>query len=112
MNVINQEVNERFALYHADCIEVLRSLYANSLDFSVFSPPFSSIYVYSNSDRDMGNSSNDEEFFTQYSFMAKELYRAMKPGRLVAVHCMNLPTSKERDGYIGIRDFRGDLIRL
>lgn len=112
MNVINQEVNERFALYHADCIEVLRAIPSNSLDFSVYSPPFSSLFTYSNSDHDFGNCKDDEEFFTQYSFMTAELYRAMKPGRLVAVHCMNLPTSKERDGYIGIRDFRGDLIRL
>lgn len=82
-----------------------------SIGLIVYSPPFSSLYTYSNSDRDLGNSRNDEEFFTHFDFIVKELYRIMMPGRIMAVHCMNIPAMKERDGYIGIKDFRGDLIR-
>jgi hypothetical protein len=111
-NVINQYVTDRFAIYNADCVEVMRGLPDNSIHFSIYSPPFASLYTYSNSERDMGNCKADAEFFTQYQFAMKELYRILKPGRLVAFHCMNLPTTKERDGYIGMRDFRGDLIRL
>lgn len=95
-----------------DCVDVARSISDDSFDFSVFSPPFSSLYTYSNSDRDMGNSRNDEEFFTHFKFLVSELYRTLKPGRNISVHCMNLPSSKQHHGYIGIRDFRGDIIRL
>jgi hypothetical protein len=79
---------------------------------SVFSPPFASLYTYSNSDRDMGNSKTDEEFAEHFRYLVDELYRVLMPGRIVSFHCMNLPTSKERDGHIGIKDFRGDLIRM
>jgi DNA modification methylase len=82
-----------------------------SVDFSIFSPPFASLYTYSNSDRDMGNVKNDKEFFEHFKFLTKELYRVIRPGRLVAVHCMNLPTTIQRDGFIGMKDFRGELIR-
>ena len=95
-----------------DCAEVTSKLEPCSIDFSVFSPPFSSLYTYSNSDRDMGNSADDSQFYDHMSYMVKSLYMAMKPGRLVSFHCMNLPTSKVRDGFIGIKDFRGDLIRI
>jgi hypothetical protein len=78
---------------------------------SIFSPPFETLYTYSNSDRDLGNSSHSSEFWDHYNFLIKEQFRSMMPGRLVAIHCMNLPTSKFRDGYIGIRDFRGEIIR-
>ena len=81
------------------------------MGFSVFTPPFASLYTYSNSDRDMGNCRTDGEFMEHLSYLVPEIYRVLAPGRLVSFHCMNLPTSKERDGYIGIRDFRGDLIR-
>jgi hypothetical protein len=84
----------------------------DSVDFIIFSPPFSSLYTYSNSERDMGNCRTYAEFAEHYSFLAKELYRVLKPGRLMSFHCMNLPLSKQRDGVIGIQDFRGDLIRL
>lgn len=109
--VLNQVIKDEYAIYNADCIEVARTLPDNSIDFSVFSPPFSSLYTYSNSDRDMGNSKNDEEFFAHFQFLIKELHRTIKPGRLVSFHCMNLPTSKTNDGFIGIKDFRGDLIK-
>src|SRR5699024_8828752 len=84
----------------------------NSIDFSVYSPPFEGLYVYSNSDRDLGNSKNSEEFREHFRFLVKEQFRVLKPGRLVSFHCMNLPTSKAHDGYIGIKDFRGEMIQL
>ena len=104
-------VNDNFALYHGDCVEVLRQLPSASVHYSVFSPPFSSLYTYSNSPRDIGNVRNDAEFFAHFGFVVDELLRVLRPGRLVSMHTMLLPTSKERDGYIGLRDFRGDLIR-
>jgi SAM-dependent methyltransferase len=109
--VLQQRITDRFAMYNSDCVEAIKGMPDNSIDFSIFSPPFASLYTYSNSDRDMGNSKNSAEFFEHYAFLLKELYRVLKPGRLISVHCMNLPTLKERDGYIGIRDFRGDIIR-
>jgi predicted methyltransferase len=102
MSILNQVIKEEYAIYHGDCIEVAKGLPENSVDFSVFSPPFSSLYTYSNSDRDMGNSKNDKEFFAHFQFLIKELYRIIKPGRLVSFHCMNLPTSKVNDGYISV----------
>lgn len=111
MEILNQEIKNRFALYNGDCVEVTKGLPDNSIHYSIFSPPFASLYTYSNSDRDMGNSQTDEEFAIHFQYLIKELYRVLKPGRLVSFHCMNLPTSKVRDGYIGIRDFRGELIR-
>lgn len=111
MNVLSQEVADRFALYNADCVDVVRAMPDSSIDFSVYSPPFESLYVFSNSERDMGNSASSEDFWTHYRYLISEMYRAMKPGRLIAIHCMNLPTSKARDGFIGIKDFRGEIIR-
>lgn len=109
--VINQIINDDMSIYHADTVEVARGLPDESVGFSVFSPPFESLYTYSNSDRDMGNSKDSNEFWQQYLFLVKEQFRVMKSGRIVAIHCMNLPTSKQNDGFIGIRDFRGELIK-
>lgn len=111
MKVLNQTISDKFAMYHADCIEVAKSLPDQSIDYSVFSPPFSSLYTYSNSDRDMGNSTGDADFWIHFKFLIKELHRVLRNGRNISVHCMNLPTSKQNHGYIGIRDFRGDIIR-
>lgn len=108
----NQKITDSYAIYCADTTEAIKDIKENSIGMIVYSPPFSSLYTYSNSDRDLGNSRNDEEFYTHFGFIVDELYRILMPGRIMAVHCMNLPTSKERDGYIGIRDFRGDLIRI
>lgn len=94
-----------------DCVEGVRELESDSIGYTIFSPPFASLYTYSASDRDMGNCKNDEEFHRHFGYLIPELYRVTKPGRLVSFHCMNLPTSKARDGFIGIRDFRGKLIR-
>ena len=111
MKVLDQYEGKNFAIYNGDSVEVLQGIPDNSIHFSVTSIPFASLYTYSNSDRDMGNSRTYEEFANQYMFLGKEWLRVMMPGRNVSIHCMNLPTSKERDGYIGIRDFRGDVIR-
>lgn len=111
MNVLNQEIGERFALYHGDCVEVMRGLPDSSVHYSVFSPPFASLYVYSASPRDMGNVGNQTEFLEQHAFMVRELFRVLMPGRLASIHCGMLPTSKSRDGFIGLYDFRGDLVR-
>jgi DNA modification methylase len=111
MPVINQTITPDFAAYHADTVEVARGLPSESVDFSVFSPPFASLYTYSASERDMGNCRDSEDFFEHYGYLIKEQRRVMRPGRLVAIHCMLMPTSKERDGYIGLKDFRGDIIR-
>ena len=111
MKVLNQVVNNNFALYHGDCVDVTKGIPDNSIHYTIFSPPFSSLYTYSNSDRDMGNSKNDEEFYKHFEFLVKELYRITIPGRLVSFHCMQIPLMKERDGVIGLKDFRGDLIR-
>ncbi len=98
-------------IHLSDCVKLARKLEDNSIDYSVFSPPFADLFVYSNSDHDMGNCKNDEEFIQQLKYLIIELYRVIKPGRNVSFHCMNLPTTKMRQGYIGLRDFRGDLIR-
>lgn len=109
--VLAQESGERWMMYHGDCIELVRGLPDNSVDFIIFSPPFSSLYVYSDSERDLGNCRDHREFFDHYGFLSRELHRVLAPGRLMSVHCMLLPTSKVRHGEIGLYDFRGDLIR-
>jgi len=111
MKVLDQVITDDYAIYHADTVEVAKTLPDNSVGFSVFSPPFESLFTYSNSDRDMGNSSSSSEFWEQYKFLIKEQFRVMKEGRNVAIHCMNLPTSKFHHGYIGVRDFRGEIIK-
>ena len=111
MNVIDQEHTENYSIYNADTVELSQSMDSDSVGFSVFSPPFASLYTYSNSDRDMGNVKSHAEFWQHYQYLIKEQFRVMIPGRNVAIHCMNLPSSKQNDGFIGIKDFRGDLIR-
>jgi DNA modification methylase len=107
-----RDTSKSFDIYNADCCEIIKRLPDESLDYSIFSPPFASLYTYSNSDRDMGNCKDSEEFYTHFKFFVDELFKKIKSGRLVSFHCMNLPTSKQNDGFIGIKDFRGDLIRL
>lgn len=111
MKVLNQASGKNWTAYHADCIEVASTLPSNSVHYSVFSPPFDSLYSYSNSPRDLGNCKGGSDFAEHFQFLIRDLFRITAPGRLVSFHCMNLPTSKVRDGYIGIRDFRGELIR-
>jgi len=104
--------NENYKAMLGDCVERTREIESGSVHYSIFSPPFASLYTYSNSDRDMGNCKSHDEFYQHYAFLVKELYRVLMDGRLVSIHCMNLPTSKARDGVIGIRDFRGEMIRM
>ena len=111
MNCIDMTVTDEWAIYNGDCVDVLKGIPDHSIGYSIFSPPFSSLYTYSNSPRDMGNCRNDEDFFEHFGFLIDELARVVKPGRDVSFHCMLLPTSKVRDGVIGLKDFRGDLIR-
>ena len=111
MKCINQSSGDGWTAFNGDCVEVLEGIPERSIDYSMFSPPFASLYTYSNSPRDMGNCRDDGEFFAHFDHLIRQLRRVMKPGRNVSFHCMLLPTSKERDGYIGLKDFRGDLIR-
>lgn len=99
-------------LHLADCVDLIQEIPNGGIHYSIYSPPFASLYTYSNSDRDMGNCKGNDVFMEHYRFLIKEMYRATMPGRLTSFHCMNLPTSKQMHGYIGIRDFRGELIRL
>ena len=108
----NQYEGNGFALYNGDSCEVMKAIPNNSIHYSIFSPPFAQLYVYSNSVRDLGNCRDTTEFYTQFEFILKELYRIMMNGRLVSIHCMDLPTQKSRDGFIGISDFSGDIIRM
>jgi len=112
VNVIDQAVSERYALYNGDSAEILRSIPDSSVHYSIFSPPFASLYTYSNSERDLGNCRTTAEFYEQFKFIVDELFRVLIPGRLISFHCTDLPLSKERDGVIGLRDFRGELIKL
>ena len=112
ISITAQSISDRYALYCGDSCEILKGIPDNSIHFEIYSPPFASLYTYSNSERDLGNCRTKSEFFEHFEFIVSELYRVLMPGRIMAVHCMNLPTSKERDGFIGIDDFRGELIRL
>lgn len=108
---MNSYIDKDFALYNGDCVEVMRTMPDESIDFSIFSPPFVNLYVYSDDLRDIGNCKDSVEFFKQMKFMTQELHRILRTGRLVAVHCKNTVKYKNRDGVAGWYDFRGDLIR-
>lgn len=105
MNVVEQVVKDKYAIYNGDSCEIVKEIPDNSIHYTIFSPPFASLYTYSNSDRDMGNCRGDDEFYNHFAFLAKELYRITMPGRLLSFHCMDLPLMKERDGVIGLKDF-------
>ena len=109
--VFDSTVTENFAAYNADCVEFISTMPSDSVGMSVYSPPFSHLFIYSDSERDMGNVRNDDEFFQTYSYLLKELYRVTKPGRLTAVHCSDMPRTKSMYGYVGIYDMPGDIIR-
>jgi DNA modification methylase len=102
---------DKFALYHGDCVDLVRQMPDNSIDLAVYSPPFSGLYLYNNSIADMGNSATDDEFFEHYRFLLTEMYRVMRPGRLCAVHCKDLVFYKTQRGTAGLRDFPGMIIR-
>ena len=109
--VVREEIGDGFRAILGDNVEQIRKIESDSIHYSIFSPPFASLYTYSASDRDMGNCKTHDEFYRHFDFLIPELYRVLMPGRLLSFHCMNLPTSKERDGVIGVTDFRGELIR-
>lgn len=106
----NQKVTDKYAIYEGDSCELMQSIPENSMDYSLHSPPFIGLYKFSNSERDISNSEGGE-FWEHYGFIISELLRITKPGRLASVHCMQLPTSKIRDGFIGMKDFRGEVVR-
>jgi hypothetical protein len=110
MPAIDQATGTDWTLYHGDCVEVIADLPDQCIDYAIFSPPFASLYTYSNSERDMGNCRTMDEFLAHFGYLTRELRRVMQPGRDVSFHCMLLPTSKERHGYIGLQNFRDDLI--
>jgi hypothetical protein len=105
-------VNDEVRLLRGDCIQRIKEIDDESIGYSIFSPPFSSLYTYSDHLEDLGNSRDLNEFFQHFKYLARELFRVIQSGRLVSIHCMNLPVSKQNFGYIGIEDFRGDIIRL
>lgn len=111
MKVLNEHHGDNFSVYNADCVDIAKSLPDDKVDLSIYSPPFASLYVYSDSVADMGNCRNDDEFFDQYRYLIREKFRVTKPGRISCVHCMDLPSSKTMHGYIGRRDFSGTIIR-
>lgn len=107
--VIEKEEGRLWAMYNADCVELTRDMPDNSVHISVYSPPFSQLFIYSESERDMGNCDSDEEFMRHYRFLTEELYRVLIPGREVFVHCSDLPRTKSVHGHIGLYDFPADV---
>lgn len=105
-------ISENFELYNGDCVELIKNIDSESIDYSFFSPPFGALYVFSNNPQDMSNVKDDDEFYEHFKYLIPELYRVIKPGRLITMHLMQGTTLKGRDGYFSIKDFRGDLIRL
>jgi len=103
--------NDFFDIQRGDCVDLIKNVPSESVGFSVFSPPFAELYTYSNHNEDMGNSKDYKEFLTQFSFLIEELYRVIQSGRNVAVHCMDLPIQKGKEGFIGLRDFSGMILK-
>lgn len=112
VDVLNQVVKEKYAIYHGDSVDITKNIPDDSIHYTIFSPPFSSLYTYSNSDRDMGNCKGDDEFYRHFKFLAEELYRITMPGRLLSFHCMDLPMMKSRDGVIGLKDFPALMLKI
>ena len=110
MAIKDQLITDEYAIYNGDCIEVLATLEDHSTDLWIYSPPFGGLYQYSSDDRDLSNCLNRDEFFEHYNFVVAESARTIKPGRMVAVHCMDIPSGNSGNDYI--YDFPGDIIRL
>lgn len=109
--IADEASGDGWMLWNGDCVAVARGMPAESVHYTIYSPPFESLYTFSDDPRDMSNCRTSDQFWEHYRFLIAECFRITKPGRLVSVHCMNLPTSKLRDGFIGVRDFRGEIIR-
>ena len=112
MKVLNQEFGKDWAAYHADACNVTKEIPTDSIHYQIFSPPFASLFTYSDSERDMGNCKKDEEFMKHFLFLIPELYRICMSGRLVSFHCMDLPATITHDGFMGLKDFPGILIKM
>lgn len=112
MNVLNQYIDDYCALYNGDSAEVMDALENESIDFSIFSPPFEDLYTYSDSPRDLGNCRNTEEFYKQFEYIVNHLFRILKKGRNICIHCMDLPATQSNDGFIGLKDFPGQIIKI
>lgn len=110
--VVAQDHGKDWQLYCIDCVDMLWGLPENSVHYGIWSPPFVSLYTFSDNPRDVSNNNNDQVFWDHYRYVIQGVYRALKPGRLISIHCMDLPTSIARDGMIGMRDFPGENIRL
>lgn len=113
INCINSHKtdDDKAFLVNGDCVEIAKQLPDRSIDYSIYSPPFSNLFIYSESERDMGNAADDDEFFEHYKYLIEQIFRITRPGRLTSVHCSNLPLHKFKDGHTGMKDFRGDIIR-
>ena len=112
MKVLDQKFGNNWAVYNGDCVEVIRGIPDNSIHYSIFSPPFAQLFTYSDSDRDMGNAKDYNEFEEQFKYLVIDLFRVIMPGRLVSIHCMDLLATIGHDGYIGLKDFPGLMIRM
>jgi hypothetical protein len=110
IKAIDQVVTDDYAIYHGDACELIRAVPDNSVHFGIHSPPFEGLYKFTNSDRDVSNNEGGA-FWEHYAFLIRELFRVAMPGRLHSVHVMQLPATKTREGFIGMRDFRGDVVR-
>lgn len=110
MKVLDVHHGENFTAYNADCVEGVRELPDMSVGFSIYSPPFSHLFIYSDSERDMGNAASDDEFLEHYGFLIREIHRVTMPGRLTAVHCTDMPRTKSMHGEIGLWDMPGAII--
>ena len=111
INCLGEAHGEGFSIYLGDTVDITRQMPAESIDFSVYSPPFSNLFVYSSSEADMGNSADDAEFFRHYGFLITQMFRITKPGRLSAVHSSDIPKTKWKDGVIAVKDLSGAIIR-
>ena len=109
--VVNQQLGDNWVLYCGDSCDVLKGIPESSVDLSVYSPPFESLFTYSASEHDLGNSNGENEFFSHYAFIIREVLRVTKAGRLTCVHTSDIPAMQQKDGYIGLKDFPGDVIR-
>ena len=110
--VLNQKISTTWAAYNGDCVEVIKGIPDNSIHYSIFSPPFASLFTYSDSDWDMGNCQNYNEFIENFEYLTHELNRVIMPGRLVSIHCMDLLATLTKDGFIGLKDFPGLMIKM
>lgn len=108
--VIDQKITDKYAIYNGDCVEVMQSLPAESVHFSIYSPPFGGLYQYSSDERDLSNCVDYDSFFEHYAFTVREKFRITKPGRLSAVHCCDIPTGNSGGDFL--KDFPGDIVRL